>query len=168
MKKIRLLILPDGNLSMGGEVRAFKLREYLKTKAGKWFEGEVDDRESAEMRKFFEGPVTHAWYYLNPLSRWKDFTDARESLKMEFNSYAGRNHKGERVMYAKSTMMSSKAFSAFLDRIQAFFEENGYEDYFPNPEHYKKWRDTHPTLGDESYPPTLALRDMYRKELGFD
>lgn len=168
MKKIRLLINEDGTLSFGGPVREHKLREFLKKHAGRWFEGSVDDRESTEMRRYFEGPVSHAWFYINPFSGWRDFNEARENLKLEFNSYTGRDQQGNPVRYAKSTMMSSAKFQEFLDRVQSYFMDNGFGWAWPDPEDYKRWRDTHVDKGDEEYPPTKQLRSWYHKELGFD
>lgn len=140
-----------------------KVKEYLKEKEGTFFECEEDNRESDELRGYFEGAIVPTWFYLHPKSKWKSFSDARDSLKLEFNSGVGFDKHGVPIRVAKTTAMSRAKWRSFLERINEYFNENGMMQWWPDPEEYKRWRDSAPEV-DAVYPPLLALKTEYTRQ----
>lgn len=130
---------------------------------GKDIEIQADDRESPELRRYFEGPVTWSWFYLHPQIAWRDFREAREDLKYQFNGYQSYTSKGQKITRANSTRMSKKHWMAFLDRIQDYYQENGYMHWFPDSNEFNNWINTAPG-SDEIFPPLKALKDMYTEK----
>lgn len=133
-------------------------REALKQNEGKGLIITLDDRESWEKRKYFEGAVTQFFFYQNPLSGWKDFRQAREILKLEFNGEWLNDKNGKQVRVSKTSKMSNAKFTEFLANIQDYFMQNGL--IWPDSEDYLKWIDTVPTA-DEIYPPLKAIIEDY-------
>lgn len=123
---------------------------------------EIDERESWEKRKFFEGAISQFFYYQHPYSNWKNFREAREALKLEFNGEWINDREGNQQRNGKSTKMSNAKFTEFLGKIQADFQENGLE--FPDSEDYIRWIESAPDP-DAVYPPLQKLIDKYKQEL---
>lgn len=117
---------------------------------------ELDERPTAEMRRFFEGAVVVSAFYQSAAS-WDDFKQCREALKLEFLPGWTRDLKGRQVKYPRSTIeLSKEGFREFLARIEQWFRECGFE--WPDAESFKKWRDSGPMKG-EIYPPLKRLID---------
>lgn len=123
---------------------------------------EINDRESEHLRRYFEGAVVRTYFYLHPHSGWASFLEARENLKLEFNGMTIRDREGKERVIGKSTMMSKEKWQNFMDKIHSWFIENGYGEWWPDFESYKKWElDANP---DDIYPPILALKKMYESK----
>lgn len=121
----------------------------------------IDDKPTANMRRFFEGAVVPSVFYQNPHSGWENFKDAREALKLEFLGGYSKGLDGKTIRVSRSTTELSKSrFIAFLETVVRWMEENGFE--LPDPEDYKAWRDSAPSPG-EIYPPLLRLKKRYDK-----
>lgn len=124
---------------------------------------EIDDKPTSEMRRYFEGAVIPSIFYQLPRSGWKTFKDCREAIKLEFLPSYTTSIKGERLKYPRSTAELSKAkFTALLDKIMRWMEEQGME--LPDPEDYKAWRDSAPAA-NEVYPPLKRLIESYQKNI---
>lgn len=133
----------------------------------------IDDPTSTQFRRFFEGAVVPYYAYQQHLfdqeqQVWRRFSfiEARENLKLEFNPSYLMGRGGKRQTVAGSTALLNKAqFGAFLEKIQHWFLENGYQ--FPNSEDHNKWMKTAPLVG-EVYPPLkkiIELSDIKLTEL---
>lgn len=61
-----------------------------------------------------------------------------------------------------SLQISSKRYGEFLERVHDWAIENGYGATFPDPEDFKRWRDTD-FSGESVYPPLRALKETYEK-----
>lgn len=119
----------------------------------------IDDAPTANMRRFFEGAIVPSVFFQNPKSGWENYKDAREALKLEFCSGYTKDLEGKDMRYARSTTeLSKKKFTEFLDNVTHWMEENGMES--PDPEDYKRWRDSAPSPG-QIYPPLLRLKERY-------
>lgn len=119
----------------------------------------IDESPTAKMRRFFEGAVVPSVFYQNPHSGWETFRDAREAIKLEFLGGYSRGLDGKTIRVSKSTTeLSRERFTAFLEAVIRWMEEQGME--IPNPEDYKVWRDSAPKPG-EVYPPLLRLKMRY-------
>lgn len=158
--KIRVKI-EKGEISLGTGARVDKIKEILKNNEGEYFYLVHDNRESAQMRKYFEGAVVPYYFYQNPKSGWKNFAECREALKMEHNFAFVNDRTGKPQKMAKSTMMNRQAFRDFLEKVENDFRENGFE--WPDSEAYKSWQDSAPDLG-EIYPPLLKLKQQYETD----
>jgi len=143
-----------------------KQRDYFKNHIGKKVIIEIDERESKELRGFFEGAIVPVWYYLNPLAGWKSFADARDNIKLEFNGRTIRDRNAREIRIAKSTMMSTLQWEKFIGRIMDYFKENGMLQWYPDPTDYKLWRDTERAFSEEPYPPIKKLKEMYERARG--
>lgn len=141
----------------------FAEQKFYEQFEGKDIEIKSDDRESPELRKFFEGAVTWSWFYLHPQINWQSFKEAREDLKEKFNGFITYDNNGNKKIRANSTKMSKEKWHAFLDRIMDYYNQNGYIQWFPNSDEYNKWVNSAPAP-DDIFPPLLALREMYQKE----
>lgn len=122
---------------------------------------EIDDKPSAQMRRFFEGAVVPYVFYQHPESGWETFRDAREALKVEFlPSYTIRTINGGRIALSRSSASLNKAkFSAFVEAVIRWLEENQYE--VPDNEDYKRWENSAPGKG-EVYPPLQRIIDKFK------
>ncbi len=148
-------IQKDGSLSLSSLQKQFLVKH-----AGKEVKVEVDETPTSEMRRFFEGAIVPYAFYQSDLA-WEDFRETREALKLEFNFAYTLDLGGKRAKVAKSTTtLSKERFKRFLDEIEAWFRENGYE--FPDPEQFKAWRDSAPDA-NEIYPPLQRLIDAKKK-----
>lgn len=153
----------DGRLSIG-EIQKAQLNDWLRSNPRKYVRIEPQEPPTYNVRKFFEGAVTPYFFYQHNPGIFRDFRDARESLKLEFNPVWIVNAKGDRQMIGGSTQGRSKEWwFTFLGRVQDYFMQNGYE--FPDSEEYKKWVASAP-LVDELFPPLERLVEAYRKSNG--
>lgn len=122
---------------------------------------DLDDRPSAEMRRYFEGVVVVSAFYQS-VTAWQDFKECREALKLEFLPGWTHNIKGQQVQYPRSTSeLSKEGFRGFLGRIEVWFMDCGYE--WPDPESWKRWRDSGPMKG-EIYPPLARLKEQHERK----
>lgn len=151
-------IIGDKALQFGSalaEARFYELK-------GKPVTIEIDDRPSAEMRRFFEGGVVVACFYQHPRSGWTDFKECREALKLEFLPGFTKDMHGRQVKYPRSTSeLSKEGFRGFLGRIEVWFMENGLE--WPSPDEYTQWRDSGALKG-EVFPPLVRMQQRYEQE----
>ena len=139
-------------------------KEYLKKHVGKQVVITLDERTNLEMIGFFEGAVVPYFFYQSGIA-FKDFSDSRECLKLEFYPIKVTNLRGDIVKIAGSMAKlyeSKERMKLFLDKIQHYFADQEFE--FPNSEDYKKWRDNAPGP-EEIYPPLQSLIDNHRKIL---
>lgn len=155
--KIKVKI-ENGQISFGNEKRTEVIKEILRKNEGEYFNLVHDNRESAKMRRFFEGAVVPYYFFQNPKSGWKNFAECRESLKLEHHFTFVNNRYGESQKVAKSTMVNRESFSNFLEKIERDFNENGFE--WPDHKAFKAWEDSAPKAG-EVYPPLLKLKEKY-------
>lgn len=158
--EFRLRVQPDGSLSAGTERTEYYLNEKLKQFAGRDVNCQVDTRETPEKRRFFEGPITAYWFYQNPKSGWRNMQEARDNLKLRWNARDTFMADGSPVRIPMSTKITNKRFADMLLQIQHDWDEEGYE--FPDPEAFKEWEATDPSIGAE-YPPVLRLKEKYLK-----
>jgi len=143
-------VIGKRDLIFGSELAAARFYE----QQGKPVTIELDDRPSAEMRRFFEGAVVPYVFYQSGAA-WSDFRECREALKLEFLPSWARDLRGNRVKLARSTTELSKAgFQRFLEDVLRWMELQGME--VPDAEEYKRWRDSGPLEG-ETYPPLKRL-----------
>lgn len=119
---------------------------------------ETDDAPSNEVRRYFEGAVVPYVFYQHPQAGWKTFRDAREALKLEFLGAFIITLAGERVKSAISSKVRNDRFKRFVTDVTNWMNENGLE--VPDPEAYKRWRDSAPIPG-EVYPPLARLKQKY-------
>ena len=150
-----------GTIKQGEIIISTRSREFLKNHEGKDVIISLDDRESTEKRRFFEGCVTQYFYYQHPYSGWTDFRQAREVLKVEFNGEWINDKDGKQIRIPKSTKLSNTRFTEFIEKIQDYFIQNGLE--WPDSEDFLKWQGSAPS-SDEIYPPLFALRNKYQTE----
>lgn len=151
-------IQEDGTLSFGGPRTEILVREKLKKWPRKYVNCEVDTRETVQKRRFFEGPVTHYWFFQNPRSKWKTFLEARENLKLRWNALNSYDADGTPVRIPQSTMMSNKKFGEMLMEMQQDWTDEGYE--FPDHDDFERWLLTNPPP-DAEYPPVQKLKEKY-------
>lgn len=140
-------------------------KAYLQKKVGKRVNIEVDERTNEEKQRFIEGAITPYYFYQHNVGVFKNFRDARLSLKSLFNMgwYINPEGKQETVIESMSKIYASKVKTQkFIDNCQRMFEENGYE--FPDSEIYNKWKDSAPPPG-AVYPPLQLLIERYKQQL---
>lgn len=152
----------DGTLSFGAPQTVAIMKARLKKYPNKYVNCELDIRETPEKRRFFEGAVTAYWFYQNPRSKWKTLVEARENLKLRWNSKETFDTEGNSIFLPQSTMISNKRFGEMLLKMQDDWADEGYE--WPDPEAYNEWLLTNPAPGIE-YPPVLRLKEKYLKQL---
>src|ERR1700680_3039523 len=86
---------------------------------------ELDDRPTAEMRRFFEGAVVPYVFYQSATA-WKDFRECREALKLEFLPGWTRDMRGTQVKIPRSTIdLNKDNFRDFLGRVEVWTMDNG-------------------------------------------
>lgn len=149
----------DGEFHFGSPLAE---QRFMKMAEGHEVKLEVMKKPSTEMRKYFEGCLVPAFYYMHPKSGWRNFADAREILKLEFAPGAIEltDKDGNWVKVAPSTTnLSQKRFSLFVESITDWMRENGVDESVLDSEEYKRWRDTNFT--DPYYPPLKRLKDSY-------
>ncbi len=159
--KLHLKITEQGELTLSPHHRV-----YLSKFHGKDFVGEVDMRATNELRRFMEGAVKQYFFYQHLPGVFKDFSEARETLKIIANhtkyAYTPKGTKIEIPRSMSEVYSSSQKAKDFLEKLQVYFMENGYE--FPSSEHFKDWQDTAVMKGEE-YPPLISLKEKYNKQV---
>jgi len=159
MMKLRADITNKGEIALTANQRA-----YLANNAGKRVIIAIDQRTNIEKQQFIEGAIVPYYFYQHNIGVFRDFSDARNSLKEicgMLRYYV--NAKGDQrtdldsmsEIYANNSRTKD-----FIDQSEIYFMENGYE--FPDCEDYKKWRDSVPGA-DEVYPPLKRLIDKYNQ-----
>lgn len=138
---------------------------FFKRNKGKSILIEIDDAPTSEMRRFFEGCIVPVVFYAHPKSGWKDFSEARDALKLEFLGKEIRNMKGDKVKVIRSTAdLSKEKFSEFVNTVIQWITENELAPTDAiDPENYKRWRDTEDS---PIYPPLARLKALYDKAQG--
>lgn len=160
--EFRARITADGLLSFGAPRTEAMMRARLKKYAGCYVECQLDQRESAAKRRFFEGPVVQYWFYQNPNSKWLTFAEARENIKLRWHSRNSYDQYGNPQKHVKSTKMSGRRFSEMLLQMQTDWIEEGYE--WPDPVDYEAWLKTE-APDDMQYPPLEKLKKGYQKKV---
>lgn len=150
--------IKNGELFYGQPLWTARIKEIYKRNENKYVVVTIDNRETNEMRRFFEGGIVPYFFYQHPKSGWKDFNECRELLKLEFNGVFIHNKDGKSIKITRSTKISKAKFIEFLGRIQDYCNENSLE--WPDAEQYKRWRDGGPDP-DEIYPPVLELKRRF-------
>lgn len=144
-------------------------RNFFEKYAGKELFIEIDDKPTTEMRRYFEGCLVPVIFYSLPHSGWRDFRDARESVKAEFLPLKQviSLSKTKEVWIRPSTgNLSKRAFKQFIDAVVYWVLENQIASESDiDSEAYKAWRDTAPERGAE-YPPLARLKARYNGEHG--
>lgn len=166
MHKIRAQISNNGDLILSEPKRA-----YLAKHANKQCFISVDMRTSVEKQKFFEGAVVPVFFYSHCIGVFKDFSDARHSLKkIARHTKFQINEKGkqEEIVRSMSEIYESNTKTVeFLDNVQDYFIKNGYD--FPSSSHYNDWQDTLTSARkDEIYPPLATLIAEYKSQVKED
>jgi hypothetical protein len=139
----------------------------MRAAAGKEVKLEIQEKPTTEMRKYFEGCLVPAFFYLHPGSGWRDFADAREVLKLEFvpGVRTIEDTEGNSVRIAPSTAdIGKQRFSQMVEAITDWMRNNGVEEALLDSEEYKRWRDTN--FDDPYYPPLRRVKELYEKEKG--
>lgn len=152
-----------GWLSFGGNFNESRLRDFAKKNENMSFRLEPDTRPNVELIRFFEGAIVPSFFYQHAAGTFDTFKDARECLKYEFNATYGKDLQGRRIKQGGSlaeVYKSKMKTRAFIDKIQNYFLQNGYE--FPDSEDYKRWTDSAPAP-DEVYPPIARLIKLYKE-----
>lgn len=125
---------------------------------------ETDDAPSGEMRRYFEGAVVPAFFWLHPKAGWRSFKDARDAIKYEFLPAWGKDRLGNRIQFGLSTKdLSKRKWTEFLDKVTSYLRENF--DEILDPEEYKRWRDSAPAPGD-IYPQHARLKAQWESLQG--
>lgn len=135
---------------------------FMRAAEGKDVQVLLDEKASENMRRFFEGALVQAMFYLHPHAGWENFKDAREALKLEYRPGWTTNFKGERIKYARSmTDISKKELTSMVEEIVNYVHTNFAVDL--DPEDYVRWRDSVPAAG-EMYPPMQRLKEKWEAE----
>lgn len=120
-----------------------------------------DEPIGTQKRRFFEGAVVPYFavqHFINGAPMSND--EARKTLIYEFNIDFVIKLDGTKKRTAGSTTkFNDEGFRVFLERIENYFKQNGYE--YPSSEEYKKWEATAPLIDEES-PPLARLKKLAR------
>lgn len=149
-------------ITLGTQFNYGRFHDWAEKHQGKVVRIELREPISINKRRFFEGAVVHYFFYQHGIGVFKDFSEARECLKREFNPVFVKRLDGSVETQGGSTeKKSNEWFGVFLEKIQDYFMQQGYE--FPDPEQYKKWVESAPLPG-EVYPPLERLIEIYKKQ----
>lgn len=149
----------DGEIEFGSPLAKHR---FLKLAEGHEIKLDILVKPTSEMRKYFEGCLVPAFYYMHPHSGWKTFADAREVLKLEFSPGVREltDREGNQVKVAPSTTeLPKRRFTTFVEAITDWMRESGVSEAVLDSEEYKRWRDTN--FEDPYYPPLQRLKDLY-------
>lgn len=148
----------EGNLkprlALGGPYNRSRFTRYLSSLVGKKVRinitelvGEITD----EQRGYFEGALVPAvcdWHEKLDPENPEDVEICREWLKQEFNCrFLEQPGGGFTKVGMSTTRLNSRSMSEFIERIVAWMMEQQIP--VPDPELYKKWRDSAPPAGEE-------------------
>ena len=157
--KLKQTITSNGEIHFTDHQRA-----YLKKNVGKQVFITIDQRSTVEKQQFIEGAIVPYFFYQHEIGVFKDFSNARYSLKKIANHTEFQiNEKGEQEESVKSMSdiyESNTKTAEFIDKIQDYFLSNGY--LFPESSHHKEWRDTNVDKGANEYPPLQELVRKYK------
>lgn len=152
----------DGEFFFSSPLAKFRFMELAE---GKEVKLEVQEKMTDEMRKYFEGCLVPAFFYMHPKSGWNSFGDAREVLKLEFSPGVKEilDRHGNTVRISPSTAdMSKKRFTDFVEAVVEWMIEQGIEHGVVDSQEYIRWRDTN--YSDLVYPPLARLKAAYDAE----
>lgn len=155
------IMVVDGEFEFGSPLAKHR---FLKAAEGKEVRLDIQEKPTSEMRKYFEGCLVPAFFYLHPNSGWTSFADAREILKLEFSPGTRSVTKidGSVARVAPSTTELSKTrFTSFVEAITGWMRESGVDETLLDSEEYKRWRDTN--FDEWVYPPLARLKALYDK-----
>ncbi len=137
--------------------RAYFAREC----AGKEVVIQADDAPSLQLRRFLMGAIVPMFFYLHPHSGWADFDECWEWIKYEFLPGYLKRPNGEQLRYGmSSTNLNREGLKILVEQLTLYLDENF--KIIPDPEHYKRWRDTLRHEGDGQYPPLARLITQYQ------
>lgn len=142
----------EGGLEFKSDFHRARFKDFLKENAGVELDIKLHSGElSGEQRRYFEGAIVPAIADFHEM----EIDDARELIKREFNGKYVITKKGDFGKVAMSTTkLNKKGFSEFLERIIQWMAENGIP--IPDPEDYKRWRDSSPLRGETYQPKWLS------------
>jgi len=158
--RLRSHIQKDGTIPLTDNQRM-----YLQKRAGSSVFIEIDRRTTAEKQGFLEGAIVPFFFYQHMRGVFRDFGDARYSLKKLFNVKKYINADGKTEIVADSMKLiydSNTKTQEYINKCQEYFMQNGYQ--FPDSEDYKKWLMGDPTR-EQIYPPLHRLIEKYNKPL---
>ncbi len=137
--------------------------DFLKANERKFLKIELVEPPVFSLKKFFEGPVVQYYFYQHGLKvPFRDFRDARESLKLLFNPIKIITSTGDvKTVPGSLSGKNAKFYDLFLKNIEKYFKENKYE--FPNSQEYNDWIKTAPSV-NELYKPVIHLVEVYKKK----
>lgn len=150
MKTLFDATIKEGGLDFGSEYNRIRFNQYLKDNPGKRVKIEkYENPVSDEMRGYMFGAVIPFLRQISP-DTWTGMTDEQiyEILKKNFNYFEAYNPLTKRTeRFGQSVMNTScknKKAMEFIQRIGDWVEEN-YNQTLPDPEEYKRFRDSAPT-----------------------
>lgn len=145
---------PDGGMDFQSEYNRIRYKEFLKKNPGMLFEIKPRGNPvSDQMRGYMFGAVIPFLRQVDP-NAWQSDDDEQvyEMLKKNFNYFEAYNPVTKRVeRYGQSVMnrsMKNAKAMEFVMRIADWVMEN-YGQTLPDPEEYKRWRDSAPLLDDK-------------------
>lgn len=149
MKTLFEAKIVNGGLDFGSDHNRIRFNQYLKDNPGKRVKiQKYENPVSDEMRGYMFGALIPFLRQISPDS-WPAMDDDQiyEVLKKNFNYFEAYNPLTKRVeRFGQSVMNTScknlKAME-FIERIGQWVEEN-YNQTLPDPEEYKRWRDSAP------------------------
>lgn len=116
--------------------------------------------ESQDLRGYFEGAIVpeicQSWEWCNPQSA-DDLVACRELLKTEFNGRWVPTPSGGRRKVAMSSK-TQKVLRPMVNRITQWMAEQGIP--IPDPNLYKKWRDSGLMADAGSYREWLQMQGI--------
>jgi hypothetical protein len=135
-----------GTMDFGSEYNELRLKDTLKKNEGAVFEiKKRSSRVSDEMRGYYYGALIPFMRSLIPQWQELDEDQIHEALKKNFNYFECFNPVTNRVeRYGQSAMaagQSNQRAMEYIMRISDWVREN-YDQTTPDPEEYKRWRDT--------------------------
>lgn len=144
-------IIKNGEMDFGSEYNEAKFRQFLADNNGKKLKiSKFENPVSDEMRGYVFGAMIPFLRQVDPTA-WGIMSDDQiyEVLKKNFNYFEAFNPLTKRKeRYGQSVLnMSCKNVKAmeFVQRVANWVLENYGQD-LPNPEEYKKFRDSAPLL----------------------
>lgn len=144
--------IKGGNIAMGSKVKAVFIN-WLAENEGKVIVIDVMKKGvSDQQRGYLFGAVIPFLKRIVPPWESLDNDQVYEILKKEFNSFQAYNPRTDSVeKYGQSIMArGNKAEDAtvFIEEIGRWIAEN-YGQKMPDPEKYKRWKDSVPLIGED-------------------
>jgi hypothetical protein len=117
----------DGGLDPGSDYNRARFKDWLKNHVGKRIRIELDEPESRDLRRYFEGAIVpevcDSWEWCDPKSA-DDLLACRELLKTEFNGRWLPTPSGGHRKVAMSSK-TQKVLHPIVDRITQWMGEQG-------------------------------------------